>query len=76
MGWVYEFKLHLALNEQEALRGMNIMYFSNAMRQMKGIMMVTAIFQSIILRHRSRIHQLQTIAMGLQAIDQPVPVEG
>jgi hypothetical protein len=24
-GLVYEFKLHLALNEQEALRGMNIM---------------------------------------------------
>jgi hypothetical protein len=25
VGLVYEFKLHLALNEQEALRGMNIM---------------------------------------------------
>ncbi|UVS63472.1 transposase [Nitrosomonas communis] len=25
VGWVHEFKLHLALNEQEALRGMNIM---------------------------------------------------
>jgi len=42
---------------------------------MEGIVMITAVLQTIVLLHRRRINQPKIVSLCLQSIDQPVPVK-